>query len=87
MPVTVKGTVSWDVELYSLVDKYECFGGICCLNLQGRGTDSCTLHGVTFQKAVILCHVFKKYNSISLKSNPCHKFTALISISQISGDL
>jgi hypothetical protein len=53
MPMTVKVTASWDVELCSLVDKYQCFGGICCLSLQGRGTNSSTLHGVIFQKAVI----------------------------------
>jgi hypothetical protein len=34
MVVTVKITVFWDVTSWSLVDRYQCFRGICCFHLQ-----------------------------------------------------
>jgi hypothetical protein len=34
--VTKKITVFWDVMPSSLVDVYQCLGGMCCLHLQGR---------------------------------------------------
>lgn len=58
-----------NVTSYSLVDKYLCFGGVCCLQLQGRrdfhlfysenGDSTETLgriklHDVTYQKTVII---------------------------------
>jgi hypothetical protein len=60
--------------LYSLVDKYQRFIGICCLNLQGReskedGSSWCLsirLHSVTSQETIILItssllYLFKFY--------------------------
>jgi hypothetical protein len=56
----------WDdysVMPYSLADKYQHFGSLCCLHLYGRKMCrylSPKVHGVTFQRTVILtfiqCH-------------------------------
>jgi hypothetical protein len=34
--VTVKITIFWDVTLYSLVDRYQCFEGTFCFHFHGR---------------------------------------------------
>jgi len=35
MAVTVRITIFRDMVLYSVIDRCQCFGGICCLCLQG----------------------------------------------------
>lgn len=55
-------TVSWDETVCSLVENYQCFRAICCLQLSWRWRQKVTLkhwqlptvlHGIKFQKAVI----------------------------------
>jgi len=47
--------VFWIVMLYSDVG-YQCFGGLCCLHLQGKTVASCitSLHNITTQKTMNL---------------------------------
>jgi hypothetical protein len=54
--------IFWDVMLYSLVDKYQHFGGNCYLHLQGRRVQqvppkcwyiSTKLHSIIYQKTNI----------------------------------
>jgi hypothetical protein len=55
MTLNIKIAASWDMVLYSMVDKYQHFVGTCSLNLQGRGSKedgssqclSIRLHSVT----------------------------------------
>jgi hypothetical protein len=64
MALNMKIAASWDMILYSLVDKYQHFVGTCSFNLQGRGSKedgsslsiclSIRLHSVTSQETVIL---------------------------------
>jgi hypothetical protein len=64
MTVNIKITVIWNVKPFSLIDRYQRFGGTCCLFISTMQVErasvsenlvlSTKLRGVMFQKTVML---------------------------------
>lgn len=51
--VSVRTTVYWDVTPNILVAEYQHFRGICCFHLQGKGSSSRKLLGVSSENNLI----------------------------------